>query len=297
MAMNIIALSLVLLVVKVSEQGNSLPRVMDPAIILDSNGGQCPSTASMEAVRAEISQNVISVIMDVFRPTVCDGTDGWRQVAFYNMTDTSYDCPPGLTIATHRNLITKRTCGRPNLNTACTSTTFSVEDFSYSKVCGRIIGYQYGDTDAFYTFQSIETNYVSGVSLTHGADGSRQHIWTFAAGITQNSENHHTTSTCPCDAENQVITPQAFIGDDYMCESSPTSGPHAGDHIFYGDNPLWDGEGCKATSTCCVFNTPPWFTRELPGPTTDDIEMCLCGSVSATNGEDTPLELIELYVK
>ena len=157
--------------------------------------------------------------------------------------------------------------------------------------------YQYGDTDAFYTFQGIETNYISGVSLTHGAEDLRQHIWTFAAGITQNSENHHTTSTCPCDAENQVITPQAFIGDDYMCESSPTSGPHAGDHIFYGDHPLWDGEGCKATSTCCVFNTPPWFTRDLPGPTTDDIEMRLCVSVSATNGEDIPLKLIELYIK
>ena len=94
-----------------------------------------------------------------------------------------------------------------------------------------------------------------------------------------------------------IIPPQGFVGDDYsyMCESSATTQSNAGDHIFYGDNPLWDGQGCKASSTCCQFNTPPWFTRDLPSSTTDDIEMRLCASASCTSGEDTPLELIELY--
>ena len=33
--------------------------------------------------------------------------------------------------------------------------------------------------------QGIDSYYVDGVSLTYGGAGSRQHIWTFAAGITE----------------------------------------------------------------------------------------------------------------
>ena len=70
--------------------------------------------------------------------------------------------------------------------------------FSCSTVCGRIIGYQIGSTDAFCPFQSrcnyrrnddpaipraytIDDVYVDGLSLTHGHP--REHIWTFAAAI------------------------------------------------------------------------------------------------------------------
>ena len=46
--------------------------------------------------------------------------------------------------------------------------------------------------------------------------------------------------------------------------------------IFYPDDPLWDGVGCGPTSTCCSFNNPPWFCKQLPQPTTDNIELRLC---------------------
>ena len=59
---------------------------------------------------------------------------------------------------------------------------------------------------------------------------------------------------------------------------------------------LWDGCGCGAISTCCSFNSPPWFCKQLPQPTTDDIELRLCGDEVLTN-EDTPLEVIELYIQ
>ena len=29
------------------------------------------------------------------------------------------------------------------------------------------------------------------------------------------------------------------------------------------DDPLWDGEGCGGSSTCCSFNTPPYFCQHL----------------------------------
>ena len=52
---------------------------------------------------------------------------------------------------------------------------------AYSRVCGRIIGYQFGATQVFVRYDlgqvtTIEGQYVDGVILTHGAPGARQHI-------------------------------------------------------------------------------------------------------------------------
>ena len=49
------------------------------------------------------------------------------------------------------------------------------------------------------------------------------------------------------------------------------------------------------TSTCCEFNNPPWFCKQLPQPTTDGIELRVRGDTSLSD-EDTPLEVIEIYV-
>ena len=64
-------------------------------------------------------------------------------------------------------------------------------------------------------------------------------------------------------------------------------------------DPLWDGQGC-GSSSCCELSyppgvTPPWFCKQLPQTTTDDIEVRLCGD-EGTADEDTPVELIELYI-
>ena len=44
-------------------------------------------------------------------------------------------------------------------------------------------------------------------------------------------------------------------------------------------DPLWDGQGCGPTSSCCTFNSPPWFNVTLPFPTTDNIEVRICNLV------------------
>ena len=43
-------------------------------------------------------------------------------------------------------------------------------EIPYQRVCGKVIGYQEGTTDAFNNFRShsIEGAYVDGVILTHG---------------------------------------------------------------------------------------------------------------------------------
>jgi hypothetical protein len=47
-------------------------------------------------------------------------------------------------------------------------------------------------------------------------------------------------------------------------------------HGHFYMEPLWDGEGYRAGSACCTFNTPPWFYKQLPQPTTDDIKIRVC---------------------
>ena len=263
--------------------------------VLQGNGigsGQCPSAEERETVRNEIHQTVDSTIASTFTRTPdtysCKGSPGWSRVAFINMTDTSYNCPTGLNLTSY----SKRTCGRSRAT--CTSTTFSVGGLLYSHVCGRIRGYQYGSTSAFrYSTHDIDSHYVDGISLTHGAAGRRQHIWTFAAGLSENT-TVYPFECCPCDTPHHGRIP-TFIGNDYFCESGLHS-TWSGQYTFHSNDTLWDGQGCTSTSTCCQFNNPPWFTKNLPSVTTDDIELRICTNY-LYGQEDVALELIELYVQ
>ena len=250
------------------------------------NDWQCPSTEERVRARNEIHQIAIGIM------NICDGTPGWRRVAFINMTDTAFNCPTGLNLTTY----SKRTCGRSHTTRGgCSSTTFSVGGLPYRRVCGRIRGYQFGATSAFYPYtEGIDSYYVQGVSLTHGKAGKRQHIWTFAAGLTEESTSFRFEN-CPCDTSLYYDGIPAFVGNDYFCES----GLHAAwsnQYVFYPNDVLWDGQDCISTSTCCQLNNPPWFLKELPTVTADDIELRLCTD-SNPGYDDVPIELIELYVQ
>lgn len=219
----------------------------------------------------------------------CGGTGGWRRVVYLNFTDPNTPCPPGWKLTS----LSKRTCGRVSTGLSCDSVTFPVSGENYTRVCGRIIAYQDEYPQAFRPYHdglvtTIDGAYVHGVSLTRGSP--RQHIWTFAAGMGENWNITPRTILCPCDTTYNITIPP-FVGGDYFCEA----GRHPGDpYGFYPEDPLWDGDGCTATSTCCSFNNPPYFTKQLPSPTTDDIEARLCHRFS---NEDAPIEFIELYVQ
>ena len=117
--------------------------------VLQGNGigsGQCPSAEERETVRNEIYQTVVSAIASTFTipgTYSCNDSPGWRRIAFINMTNTSYNCPTGLSLTSY----SKRTCGRSRAT--CTSTIFSIGGLPYSRVCGRIRGYQVGPNSAF----------------------------------------------------------------------------------------------------------------------------------------------------
>ena len=88
----------------------------------------------------------------------------------------------------------------------------------------------------------------------------------------------------------------SFVGQNYFCESGITRWDTRTFAFWPNGDPLWDGQGCGLTSSCCTFNSPPWFNVQLSSPTTDDIEVRICGDEGIGN-EDTPIQLIELYVK
>ena len=219
---------------------------------------------------------------------VCGGTGGWRRVVYLDMTDPNTNCPFGWRLTEW----SKRTCDKVSTGSLiCNFVIFPVSGGAYTSVCGTIRAYQNGSTDAFKAYNdrratTIDDAYVSGVSLTHGSP--RQHIWTFAASASENLRSYDYS--CPCDSTSHITIPP-FVGDDYFCEAGTNSGSASG---FYQYDPLWDGKNCTNSSTCCSFNNPPYFTKQLPNPTTDDIEARLCWWES---GEGTPIEFIDLYVK
>ena len=107
----------------------------------------------------------------------CKGVaGGWMRLASIDMTDTTSNCPSGLrTLTSPRRLCAKNIAGA-----GCSSVVFPVEGVQYSRVCGKIIGYQDGTPDAFYAYNhrgqtTIDSHYVEGISLTHGTS-PRKHI-------------------------------------------------------------------------------------------------------------------------
>ena len=262
-------------------------------------GSFCPSDQDITDAKDELRQNISAILATVI-PYECGGTPGWRRVAYLDMTDPSETCPPGLAsrnFTSTSGLPTVRTCGRAGEDPGCWSTYFNTAG-SYSRVCGRVRGYQVGATSAFAAAvqisqgQGISGYYVSGVSLTHGSTIFRTHIWTFAASEAQVHQSPMMEEPfCQC-MLSTAPSPPSFVGSDYFCESG-VKGVWNDELIFYPD-PLWDGQNC--VESCCQLNTPPYFTKTLPTPTTDDIELRICSRATLAFS-DIPIDQVELYVQ
>ena len=241
----------------------------------------------------------VKVYCDMTR-TCGNLTGGWMRVANIDMTNTSQQCPSGLTLISSP----KRVCDLTRHPT-CASNTFTTQGIQYTHVCGKIIGYQKRVPLAFRyntrsgLYNDIDGYYVYGVSLTHGQN-PRKHIWTFAGASDEAIREHMLR--CPCTNTNINPPPStpSYIGNDYFCDTALS--------VYYGSipynnvpltsKPLWDGEGCGPSDMCCSFpggsSTPPWFAKDLPSPTTDNIEMRLC---RPNHAGSTPIEIVELYVQ
>ena len=266
-----------------------------PTVSLDTpDNSVCPPDAQLEIVRNSISANLSDILVEIaanktFIPE-CGGS-GWRRVAFLDMTDPDQTCPSSWRLFSQGSV---RACARRETNTSsCDSVQFSPDGYEYTQVCGRIVGYQYASPDG-YIFShhfitltpgnEINEPYVDGVSVTYGAP--RQHIWTLYGGLWPDS--------C-CDTINTV--PLSFLENNYFCDTGNPAAIAHWNYVFFHDYPLWDGiSGCDDAS-CCAPHSGPWFNTTLTAPTTDDIEIRICGDQNNYIDEDTPLELVEIYIK
>ena len=239
------------------EQVEVLRNDIDTLLHMDTSCAALPpsSPSGYYWVRAS-NGSAVRVYCDMTRS--CGGvTGGWMRVAHLNMSNSSEQCPSGLTQRHFDNL---RTCVRPEELGGCNSINIS-SIIPYSKVCGSVIAYQYGALDAYRGYYNaihlrgetltLEDHFVDGVVLTHG--NPRQHIWTFIAA--RDELVSHNWSGCPCLRPGFANPPPPFIGNNYFCATG--SERHFRTDTFYGDDPLWDGDGCSPRNTCCSFNTPP----------------------------------------
>ena len=201
----------------------------------------------------------------------------WRRVAYLNTSESGQvQCPSGL--ETRKE--SPSSCRRAVEESGCSSVYFDPGNTPYSRVGGRVRARQFGQPDGFQDFNgprfrgqvSLEDNYVDGISLTYGDEGNRTHIWTFAASV-----NTRRDGCAVCDRERPD-----FIGDHYSCEVVK---------LCYREvcnsNQLWDGGQCVGGES---------FFRDLPEPTTEQIEMRVCREQDRFD-EDILVTEIELYVQ
>jgi len=197
----------------------------------------------------------------------CGGKDGgWMRIGYINNGEV---CPIGW----NQTATPEKACRTSNNLAGCYPVVFNNE-IPYQHVCGKLVGYAKGTPDAYlgYAFpeRDFDGPYVDGVSITYGSP--RKHLWTYAGGY---SYNKKTDSNCPC-SQFPGLSPPRFVSDNQYCESGSVNGGTDGYTVFIAD-PLWDGKGCSAGTTCCSQVGSPWFYRSIPGrAVTDPIEVRLC---------------------
>ena len=242
--------------------------------------------------------SLISVYCDM-EGSNCDGKGGWMRVGYLNMSEPGATCPPGLTLRQFSS-IDHGVCGL-SIGTRYATTFFPSHAIQYNMICGQIRGYQFRAPDAFPPLGGQKggpiidncNTYVDGVTITYGSN-PRKHIWTYACGL---SEGHSWGDLlCPCNTRSFGTTSPNFVGNDNYCESGLPEGQWWQD-VLYSSDPLWDGQQCNGNERpCCTNPKMPWFIKTLNETTTEDIELRVCASQGYSD-EDTPLDIIELYVR
>ncbi|KAL5518279.1 hypothetical protein EMCRGX_G003983 [Ephydatia muelleri] len=204
------------------------------------------------------------------------------------MTDPSKLCPTRGK-ALHR--LDHMHVERKPRHLACDSLSIPTFGFRYQKVCGRFRGYQFGSPDAFHVSSSfrVEDGYVDGVSITYGSPGKRQHVYTYAAGVSEKQD----WDACPC-AGGGVSAP-SFVGSDYYCESGNPNAPWS--PVWYSSDVLWDGQQCGGNEgTCCSPPDLPWFCTTFPTPIAEDLEVRICTNEVLDN-ENVAIVSFEMYIQ
>ena len=284
------------------ERNTTIPFTLQPHVIKGNGIERCPENIGQQT-KVEIKRllpNVNRILNQRYgSPCACGNQREWIRIAHLDMTDTSQNCPSNWTLISSP----VRGCGQST--TSCDSAFYSSNGRNYSRVCGSIIAYQHGEPDAFWFSiagsppRTLDQSYITGISLTHGAVGARQHIWSFVAAMGE-IRPRAPRSVCSCTDTRRSwgYTTPSYVGNDYFCATG-NRGPGWSRSAYYPNDPLWDGEGCGPTSSCCEFNNPPWFCKELPQPTRNDLEIRNCGPEfsSSSYHEDVIVTSMDVYIQ
>ena len=249
-------------------------------VVIPGNGvNGCLSVEDRQAAR-QLLHSVSNQVLQNYNNNPNCGPGLWRRVFYFNINNEDQSCPGYWNSRTHQSV---RGCAGAAVS--CQSAFSGDINTAYNKVCGRVIGIGSESPDAFYRVipgqTTIEHIYLDGVSVTHGAPGSRTHIWSFGAG--HPTEN---TGSCPCDSSNRIVAslPPSEVGENYFCATT-----------YPGDR-LWSGSDCNTASSCCSFHNPPYFSVQLPTPTTDQIELRICTDETFSN-EPVLVLFADMYVQ
>ena len=224
------------------------------------------------------SESIVSVYCNM--TLSCGGrTGGWIRVTQLDFSDANIPCLRNLSEHLIKNV---RVCRKAEPTSGCSITTyFATHKVSYSIVCGKIKGYQMGSADGFERYVNrmhisttplLNSTYLDGVSLTHG--NLTKHIWSFAA-TSYAFSNDVDSGRCSCISDRP-----AFVSSHFSCDQEIVRGSM---------EVLWDGEGCRN-------HNHAWFYRQLPQPTTDDIEMRVCRDEDRDN-EDILIQSVDIYIQ
>ena len=291
-----IKLTLLLLVLQ-QQQFTQAATVSAVVIPTDGEVGVCPvkekrnDSEAIQNITAEIKEIITVKYSNVAFASNC-GEGLWYRVAYLNMSNSSQQCPSAWREYNSSGI---RACARPT-SRDCPGKIYNV-NHQYSRVCGRVIGYQIGSPNAFDGPDTVDNAYLDGVSITRGLP--RVHIWSYVAGVSEqgNCAGNNILYKCPCSGGE---APPSFVGNNFYCESA-YQGPNCfrSGTLGFPNDPLWDGQQCNNEGTCCTgdgVNTPPWFSVTLSNTTSDDIEVRICHD-QGINNEDTPISLLEIFVQ
>ena len=103
---------------------------------------------------------------------------GRMRIAKLNKTGTFTQCFSGMKPYS----VNASSCVARSDSATCSHTIFSTQNIPYSRVCGFVRAYGVGTPDGYPSrSNSINDNYVDGISLTYRSFPNRRHIHTFTA--------------------------------------------------------------------------------------------------------------------
>ena len=213
----------------------------------------------------------------------CNGAAGrWKRIAYLNTDENPVTCPDAFEV----RYVTSSPplCRRNNASAGCSSVIYPSYGTSYSQVCGTVRVHPEGTPDGFSSHnsnqrqrngQSVNQNYVDGVSLTYGDSSNRNHIWTYTAATTVRLDR----SGCGiCNNSKPIVLGTNFTCTNTYCSNDNSCFP----------NTLWGND----TKQCFGNET---FYRQLSESTTDNIELRVCRD-QGRDDEDILISFVELFV-